>query len=177
MTRIHQQQSRWQGSGWNRFGARRLQVVRPAIAALAALALAPWAMSQATSSLNGSVTDPSGAAVAGAKITLTNTATESQRTTESSAAGLYQFLDVLPGDYKLDATASGFAHFSASKVTLLVKLPSTLDIHFQLADPGTADCRPQRSSTAEPAARRGIFGDPDRSNHRHSQRRCEWLAK
>jgi hypothetical protein len=101
---------------------------------LAAFALfIPLASAQLTSSLNGSVTDSSGAAVADAKITLTDTAAGFQRTTTSSSSGLYQFLEVPPGDYRLDANATGFGPFSVAKVTLLVKLPSTINIKFQVA--------------------------------------------
>ena len=78
------------------------------------------------------MTDPSGAAVSGAKITLTEPATGFQRTTTSNASGLYQFLDVPPGNYQLEAAATGFAPFSVSKVTLVVKLPSTINIKLQV---------------------------------------------
>ena len=71
----------------------------------AALALlSPWATAQSASLLNGSVSDSSGAKVAGAKITLSDAATGLQRTTTSNDAGLYQFLDVPPGSYRLEAT-------------------------------------------------------------------------
>jgi len=91
------------------------------------------ATAQATSQLNGSVTDSSGAAVAGAKITLTEPATGSQRTTTSNASGLYQVLDVPPGEYRLEASAKGFAPFVVEKVTLIVKTPSTVSIRLQVA--------------------------------------------
>ena len=101
---------------------------------LAALALlTQFAAAQATSQLNGSVTDPSGATVAGATITLTESSTGFQRNTTSNASGLYQFLEVPPGSYRLEAAAKGFAPFSATNVTLVVKLPSTLNIKFQVA--------------------------------------------
>ncbi len=101
---------------------------------LAVLALlASFAVAQSTSQLNGSVTDSSGAAVAGAKITLTDAANGLQRTTTSNASGLYQFLDVPPGDYRLEAAASGFATYVAAKVTLVVKTASTLPIRLQVA--------------------------------------------
>jgi hypothetical protein len=119
MTRIHQQ-----GSGRQ---ARRATWVCTVLALLSALATA-----QSTSQLNGSVNDPSGAAVAGAKINLTEAATGFQRTTTSNASGLYQFLDVPPGSYQLQAMARGFASFSASNVTLVVKLPSTMNIKLQV---------------------------------------------
>jgi hypothetical protein len=89
------------------------------------------AAAQSTSQLNGSVTDSSGAAVAGAKLTLTDAATGLHRTATSNGSGFYQFLDVPPGNYQLEATATGFAPFLA-KVTLLVKLPSTVPIRLQV---------------------------------------------
>ena len=93
--------------------------------------LAQLSTAQATSQLNGSVTDPSGAAVSGAQITLTEAATGAQRNVTSNASGLYQFLDVAPGNYQLLATASGFATYTVSNVTLVVKLPSTINIKFE----------------------------------------------
>ncbi|MGC2400551.1 MAG: carboxypeptidase regulatory-like domain-containing protein, partial [Acidobacteriaceae bacterium] len=132
MTRIHQQAR--QHKLWYQFGARCGQGARRALWVLAVLAfLAQLATAQATSQLNGNVTDPSGATVAGAKITLTDPGTGLQRTTTSNGTGLYQFLDVPPGDYRLEATASGFAPYLALKVTLVVKTPSTMQIRFQVA--------------------------------------------
>jgi len=95
--------------------------------------LASLATAQSTSLLNGSVTDSSGATVVGARITLTDAATGLQRSTTSNGAGLYQFLDVPPGNYRLEATASGFATFAASNVTLVVKTPTTIPIRLQVA--------------------------------------------
>jgi len=98
MKRIHQRVSSRQHEGWYGFDVRSEQGTRRAIWVLAVLALlASWATAQSTSLLNGSVSDPSGAAVAGAKITLTEPATGLQRITTSNASGLYQFLDVPPG--------------------------------------------------------------------------------
>ena len=95
--------------------------------------LASMVMAQSSTQLNGSVSDPSGAIVAGAKITLTDTATGFQRNTTSNGSGLYQFLEVPPGDYKLEATATGFATYTATKITLVVKTPSTVNIKLQVA--------------------------------------------
>ncbi len=133
MTRIQQASSR-QHDRQYRFGIRCVQGARHAIWMLAVLAfLAALATAQSTSLLNGSVTDPTGATVAGAGITLTETATGFQRKTTSNASGLYQFLEVAPGNYKLEASAAGFASFVAPNVTLVVKTPSTINIKFQVA--------------------------------------------
>jgi Carboxypeptidase regulatory-like domain len=137
MMRIEEQSSSKQ-HGWRQWaGMRWMQGARHGILCLAALALlAPIASAQSTSRLNGSVSDPSGAAVPGAKITLSATATGFQRATTSNGEGLYQFLDVPPGNYKLEATAKGFATYSAMDVVLVVNTPSTVNIRFQLQ--GTA---------------------------------------
>ena len=133
MSRIRQQAGRQQ-ERWCQFGIRCLQKWQRAIWLLGALALlASLAAAQSTSLLNGSVSDPSGATVVGAKITLTDATTGLQRSTTTNAAGLYQFLDLPPGRYRLEATAQGFARYVASDVTLVVKTPSTVNIHFQVA--------------------------------------------
>jgi hypothetical protein len=134
MTRIHQQVSSRQHERWYRLGIRCVQGAKRAICLFAVLTLlASIAAAQASSQLNGSVTDSSGATVAEANITLTETATGSHRSTTSNASGLYQFLDVAPGNYKLEASAAGFAPFLAPNVTLVVKTPSTINIKFQVA--------------------------------------------
>ena len=132
MRRIHQQWSGVQQQRWYGFG---VQTIRRAICVFASLVVmtASLALAQSTSQLNGSVTDPSGAAIAGATITLTDTGTGLQRTTTSNSTGLYQFLDVPPGNYTLEGVAKGFAPFKASNVTLIVKTPSTINVKFQVA--------------------------------------------
>ena len=113
---------------------RQLQALAHATSLLTVLLLlTSLAAAQATSSLNGSVTDPSGATVPNATITLTDVGTGLQRTTTSNTAGLYQFLDVPPGKYRLEAAGKGFAAFSVENLTLVVKTPSTVNIRFRLA--------------------------------------------
>ena len=64
MTRIHQQVSSRQHERWYEFSIRCQQGARRAIWVFAVLALlAALAAAQSTSQLNGSVTDPSGAAL------------------------------------------------------------------------------------------------------------------
>jgi hypothetical protein len=131
MSRIHQQSSTLQHGRW--LGIRCEETAWGAIWLFAVLAfLSPLGIAQSTSLLNGSVSDPSGANVVGAQITLTDPATGLKRTTTSNGAGLYQLLDVPPGTYQMEVTASGFAAYVASKVTLIVKTPSTINIHLQL---------------------------------------------
>ena len=139
MTRIHQQVNGKRHERWHELGVGCAHGARRAILVFAVfVCLASLAAAQSTSSLNGSVTDPTGAAVAGASITLTEPATGSKRTTTSNASGLYQFLDVPPGEYRLEATATGFAAVVVPKVTLLVKLPSTVPLRLPVAGATTS---------------------------------------
>jgi hypothetical protein len=138
MTGIYQRASCRQHNAWYQGGIRCVQGARRGICVFALIALmAQLATAQATSQLNGTVTDSSGAAVAGAKITLTEPATGLQRTATSNASGFYQFLDVPPGSYQMEAAATGFAAFLV-KVTLQVKLPSTVPIRLQIAGATTS---------------------------------------
>src|SRR5579884_305919 len=78
----------------------------PALAAPAAsLALAQMTV---TGSVTGTVVDPSGQVVAGARVTLTNEATRDVRRTASSEIGAFSFVAVPPGAYSLKVEQSGF---------------------------------------------------------------------
>src|SRR5579864_4758531 len=147
MTRIHKQERSGKCERLYEFVVRCLQQGRRALFGFAALAfLTPWGLAQATSQLNGSVTDPSGASVAGANITLTETATGFQRSTTSNLSGLYQFVEVPPGSYKLEASGAGFVPFVATNVTLAVKTPSTVNIKFRV-EGGTTEVNVEGEAT------------------------------
>ena len=66
----------------------------------------------------GTVTDPSGAAVANAKITVTNQATGLSVTATSNATGSYLIPELPPGTYKITVEAAGFKTYSNVGVTL-----------------------------------------------------------
>jgi len=85
-----------------------------------------------TTSLRGGITDPKGALVPGATVTLNNPATGFSRTTKSGSDGSYQFLEVPPSTYTLTVTAAGFATQKQDQVTLQVNSPATLDIAMQV---------------------------------------------
>ena len=66
----------------------------------------------------GTVTDPSGAAVANAKITIANAGSGLSVSTTSNATGGYQISELPPGTYKITIEAPGFKTFSDVGVTL-----------------------------------------------------------
>src|SRR3954465_13867911 len=74
-----------------------------------ALAISAFAQSQVGgASLNGTVTDASGAAVPGANVSIKKTATGFSRGTATNDAGLYVFTTLPVGQYDLSIDAKGF---------------------------------------------------------------------
>ena len=90
------------------------------------------AWGQATTDLRGTVTDPSGAAVANANATLHNVDTGLERKTVTTADGGYGFHGILPGNYQLTIEAQGFKKYVRSGITLFVNLPATIDVKLVL---------------------------------------------
>lgn len=71
--------------------------------------LALTAFGQATTgSLTGTVTDPTGAVVAGATVTVTNPETGAERSAESNSQGVFEFQTLQPGKYTISVDAKGF---------------------------------------------------------------------
>ncbi len=79
-------------------------------------------------SISGLVTDPSGAIVPGAKITALDHATGVAQHTVTSAGGLYSFVSLNPGVYKVTASMKGFESVAQDKVTVTVDQVSTVNI-------------------------------------------------
>src|SRR5260370_25150970 len=82
-----------------------------ALIALSVLLLSSVAFAQTTvaqGSIQGTVTDPSGAVVSGAKITISNKATGQVGATTSSSSGTYNSGGLIPGDYMVRVEAPGF---------------------------------------------------------------------
>jgi len=85
---------------------------------------------QALTSVSGSVTDPTGALLPKASVTLENVDTGLSRETVSDAQGLYSFPQVSPGNYRITAKAAGFVNVTIGAVRLLVNSPATVNIQF-----------------------------------------------
>ena len=86
-----------------------------------------WAQGS-TAQINGTVTDASGLAVAGAEVKATQTATGALRAVVTGADGAY-FLANLPiGPYQLEVNKEGFARYVQSGIGLLVASNPTLDV-------------------------------------------------
>src|SRR5215472_13112728 len=84
------------------------------------LLLAVTAFAQTTASIKGTVTDTSGAAVVGAKVTVTSSAIGIDRNTTTNANGDYEVPALPPGVYTVKIEQSGFQPQQAEHVTLEV---------------------------------------------------------
>jgi len=87
-------------------------------------------------SLSGTVTDPGGAVIPGAKLTLTNEATGFQSNFVSDGAGEYSFRNLTPGKYNLSASATGFKSTDQKGIELAVNQAARVEIHLPI---GKAD--------------------------------------
>ena len=89
-----------------------------------------------TSTLNGTVTDPQGGIVPGAKVVVTNTATGVIREATSTSDGGFAVTDLIPGDYSVRVSASGFATSEYKGVRLDVGRATTLTVSLRIASGG-----------------------------------------
>ena len=97
------------------------------------VACAVFAQSQiGGATLNGAVTDPSGAGIPGAKVTATQAATGFTRTTETSSAGLYSFSSLPVGSYEVSVDANGFKKSKLDAVPLAVGAVATVDLRLEV---------------------------------------------
>src|SRR5712672_1751637 len=77
-------------------------------------------IAQIAGRINGRAVDPSGATIANVRLTLTESDTRASRTGVTGADGFYEFSDVLPGKYTLEAEAAGFQKQIISSIKLEV---------------------------------------------------------
>ncbi|NUQ30104.1 MAG: carboxypeptidase regulatory-like domain-containing protein, partial [Acidobacteriaceae bacterium] len=75
-------------------------------------------MAQTTSSLSGTVQDGTGAIIPGARVVLTNTATNEIRRLETNSSGYFNFAGIVPGSYTVAITAEGFRGYQQQNVVL-----------------------------------------------------------
>ncbi|MCU1322124.1 MAG: hypothetical protein JWM43_1773 [Acidobacteriaceae bacterium] len=85
-----------------------------------------------TGSIQGTVTDPSGAVVPGASITVTSTATNAVLTQQSSSSGFYSLAAVPPGSYVVIVTAPGFQKLAQQNVVVDALAVATVNLTLTL---------------------------------------------
>ena len=94
----------------------------------------PTLAQTSTGSINGTVKDASGSIIPAADVLLTNTQTNVERKTTTNDVGVYVFLNIIPGEYRLQASKSGFKTSKQSPFTLTVNQTATFDMTLEIGE-------------------------------------------
>ena len=90
------------------------------------------AQSTTDGAIGGTVTDQSGGVVPNASVSTTNLGTGSQSTGTTDESGRYQIIHLQPGFYSVEISASGFAAFKATRVTVEVGRTTNIDANLNV---------------------------------------------
>lgn len=115
---------------------RSRSVIRAVGGAIMLVALAIASQAQTSAEITGLVKDPTGAAVAGANVTVTNKATGGTRKLTSNSEGLYSFPSLPPGVYELKVEQSGFKISLIDNIRLEVQQTARLDVTMEVGQVG-----------------------------------------
>ena len=105
-------------------------------AALLLAACAVASSAQTSAEITGLVKDPTGAAVSGASVTVTNKATGATRKVTTNSEGLYSFPSLPPGTYELKVEQTGFKISLNDNVRLEVQQAARLDVAMEVGQVG-----------------------------------------
>lgn len=100
------------------------------IPVLTVLSSVLWAQSDAA--ISGSITDPAGAAVPRASITVTNTATNTSRSITTDATGSYLVAPLAPGVYRINVELAGFQKYSHTGIRVQVDERVRVDVELKV---------------------------------------------
>ena len=100
---------------------------------LLTLGIRSQAQSIISGDVTGTITDPSGAAIPDASVTLTNINTNATQSTTTNAQGSYRFAFVPPGAYKVDVSATGFQRQENPRVIVTAGQPTTASVQLAVA--------------------------------------------
>jgi hypothetical protein len=93
-----------------------------------------FAQSTVTGGINGKITDPQGAVVPNATITVTNTGTNSVVTVNATDDGTFRVTNLQPGTYRMETNVTGFAPAKAENIIVEVGQSTTVDIPLTIGE-------------------------------------------
>src|SRR5258708_1148854 len=88
--------------------------------------------SPSTGTLTAQVTDPQGAVVPGADVSLLDTATNTPRKTSTNEVGRYTFVNIPPGVYDISVSRTGFKSAKVDGQKVTVGLVRTVDVTLEI---------------------------------------------
>jgi len=96
------------------------------------VSVAPALAQTATGTIVGSVVDPSGAAVASARVIIVNTSTNARIEVIANAEGEYTAPLLPPGSYSISVSAAGFRAYEQTGIRLQVQQQARIDVALQV---------------------------------------------
>ena len=118
-------------------GSKYLALTRSTVVGAALVYCAVSAHAQYRTSIQGTVTDPDGAVIPGAKLTLKDNANNQTQVRTSDASGIYNF-NALPADqFTLTVEAAGFQSSVRSNLQLIPEQPNSVNVQLQLGETST----------------------------------------
>src|SRR4029077_8578618 len=102
------------------------------IAVACTLPAVSWAQTATTGTVIGTISDPSGAAIADATVVLRNRATNNQVTQTTNGAGQYTFVNVAPGEYEVNVKKEGFRSSNVTSLNVEVTKSYTVDVKLEI---------------------------------------------
>jgi hypothetical protein len=104
------------------------QLLRAVFCALAIISFSTTALAQFRAGIQGTVTDPAGAVVPEATVTLTSNETARTTTVTTSADGFYRFAELAPGKYTLSVEKAGFKKTSLENLIVNAEQVQGMDV-------------------------------------------------
>ena len=123
-------------SSRNFLGLRTLAVGILTAAVCLVLTAAALQAQNTYGSIVGTTTDASGASIPDTRVTLTNIGTGEARPTGTDASGNYQFLNLIPGMYRVDLEKAGFKHFTRDEIQVTAQASVRVDVAMQVGEVG-----------------------------------------
>jgi len=120
---------------------------------------AAFGQATSTGTVVGTITDPTGAVIAGATVTITQAATTTVRTTTTSTAGQFVLINVPPGDYTIRVTKNGFSTTEMQHQTVSVGTQTTADLELTVGGTQTVVEVSAQSSKADLQTMNAAIGD------------------
>jgi hypothetical protein len=110
-----------------------------------------------TGGITGQVTDPQGAVVSGAKVTVQNEATGSKLETKTSDLGTFQAASLQPAEYKVTIEAAGFASY-IGKVVVRVGIESPFNAKLAVGSAAATEVSVQADAVTVDTTRATVQG-------------------